>query len=141
VVAFVVSLIVTLGLTALVVPVAKRRPVGAPLSWGEAMVAATWAFGIMFLAYGVVPHQWLSWADNELNWRADKILHGWGDFLDKLPFVITYQAVRDIIVTGIYVVLFVAQVALWVWWQKRGERKEEPLQVTSTYGRPLARRG
>ena len=46
---------------------------GTPLTWGEAMVAATYVFFLMFWVYGVVPHQWLTWAQNELKWRSDAI--------------------------------------------------------------------
>ena len=27
----------------------------------------------MFWVYGMVPHLWLTWADNELKWRPDKL--------------------------------------------------------------------
>ena len=40
-VAFVASLLLTVALMALVPFFAKRRPVGTPLTWGEAMVAGT----------------------------------------------------------------------------------------------------
>jgi hypothetical protein len=139
VVAFVVSLVALVLATAVVVLVARRRPVGAPVTWGEAMIAATYAFFVMFLAYGIVPHQWLAWADNELNWRADKILYGPGDLFDKLPFTLTYQVIRDIVAAGIYVVFLGAQVALWMMWQNRGRTKPAELPVSS-YGRPLVKK-
>ena len=138
-VAFVMGL-VALGLAvAVVLVVARRRPVGAPVTWGEAMAAATYAFFVMFLAYGIVPHQWLAWADNELNWRADKILYGPGDLLDKLPFTLTYQVIRDVIAAGIYIVFLGGQVYLWSMWQARGKTKPAELPVSS-YGRPLVKK-
>ena len=33
------------------------------------MLGSVYVFGVFFLAYGVVPHQWLTHADNELDWR------------------------------------------------------------------------
>jgi hypothetical protein len=139
VVAFVVSL-VALGLTlGAVVAYARRRPPGAALTWGEAMLAATFAFFVMFLAYGIVPHQWLAWADNELNWRADKILYGPGDLFAKLPFTVTYQVLRDLIATGLYIVFLGGQVYLWSMWQARGKTKPAELPVSS-YGRPLVKK-
>ena len=138
-VAFVVSLVALVLATSVVVLVARRRPVGAPVTWGEAMIAATYAFFVMFLAYGIVPHQWLAWADNELNWRADKILYGPGDLFDKLPFTVTYQVIRDVVAAGIYVVFLGAQVALWMMWQNRGKTKPAELPVSS-YGRPLVKK-
>jgi len=139
VVAFVMGL-VALGLAvAVVLVVARRRPVGAPVTWGEAMAAATYAFFVMFLAYGIVPHQWLAWADNELNWRADKILYGPCDLLAKLPFTLTYQVIRDVIAAGIYVVFLGGQMYLWSMWQARGKTKPAELPVSS-YGRPLVKK-
>ena len=141
-VAFVVSVII---LFALVIPIplyARHRPVGAPLSWGEAMIAATYVFFIMFWAYGVVPHQWLTWADNELNWRPDKILNGPGDvFSDYLPFTITYQTIRDLVVVTIYAIELGGMIALWAIWQGRGDKKPGDEVATSRYGRPLVREG
>ena len=68
-VAFITSIIITVVLVIPFFIMKKRRPVGTPLTWGEAMVAATWAFFLMFWVYGVVPHQWLTMADAEWNWR------------------------------------------------------------------------
>ena len=150
-VAFIGSLLVTIVVTALVIPMAKRRPVGTPLTWGEAMVASVWAFFLMFWAYGLVPHLWLTWAGNELGWRPDKIVYGPWDILKPqsmegwLPVTITYQTLRDIIAVLIYVVLLVAQVWLWIWWQNRGKRAEAATaakaSATSEFGRPLVRKG
>lgn len=133
-VAFATSFLVTIVMTGGVLWYARRRPVGAPLTWGSAMVAATYVFLLMFLAYGVVPHQWLDWADNELSWRADQL------FLDTYVIDVTKQAVRDIIASGIYVVFLGAHIALWVLWQKRGEPTKRPTP-TSAYGRPLVKEG
>ena len=49
---------------------------GAGERTGEAMVAGTFVFAIMLVAYGVAPHQWQAYADNTLLWRADKLLVG-----------------------------------------------------------------
>jgi len=150
VVAFIASVLVTVALTALVIPMAKRRPVGTPLTWGEAMVASVYAFFLMFWAYGLVPHLWLTWSDNELGWRPDKILYGPFGVLKPQsvdgwnPVTITYQSIRDIVAVLIYVVLLGAQIALWVWWQNRGKRAEAAAtanaSATSEYGRPLVRK-
>lgn len=148
-VAFVTSLIVLFALAALIVPMAKRRPVGTPITWGEAMVASVYAFFLMFWAYGVVPHLWLTWADNELQWRPDKILYGPWDILQpqalggSFPMTITYQTLRDLLAVGIYVVFLGAQIAMWAWWQNRGKRaaEESTAVVESEFGRPLVRKG
>lgn len=145
-VAFVASIVVTF-LALIPVPIyAKRRPPGTPLSWGEALLAATYVFFLFWWAYGVVPHLWLTWADNELGWRADRVLYGFSDFLRPqseggwLPFTITFQTLRDLIAVVIYGVFLVLPIGFWAYWQGRGERKA-PEIVTTTYGRPLVRKG
>ena len=149
-VALVSALLILVVLCALVVPMSKRRPVGTPLTWGEAMVASVYAFFLMFWAYGVIPHLWLSWADNELQWRPDNLLYGPADLLKPqvqggwFPMTITYQTLRDLIAVGIYVVFLAGQMALWAWWQNRGKRAAAattPAVVESEFGRPLVRKG
>jgi len=147
-VAFTISVIITLLLVAPILWVMKRRPVGASLSWGEAMLSSTYVFLVLFWIYGVVPHQWLTYADSELAWRADRILEGpggWsttgeGLFEWALPFTLTYLVVRDLIAVLIYGIMLVGNVALWAMWQNRGKEAEAAIE-RSDYGRPLVREG
>jgi hypothetical protein len=136
-VAFSISMIALLLCVAIVVLYAKRRPAGTPVSWGEALVAAVFLFGTMFLAYGIVPHQFLAYADNQLRWRSDKIVMGPSNVIkDYVPFVVSYQAIRDILASGLYIVFLGVQGFLWTWWQRRGQVKPKALP-TSAFGRPL----
>ncbi len=149
VVAFVMSWLVLFASIAIVFVYAKRREPGTPLLWGEAMVAGTFAFFVMFWAYGVVPHQWLTLADNEWNWRPDRILYGPGEVFKpvdqggNLPLTITYKTLRDLIATGIYVVLLGAQIAMWAVWQGRADKQTAAAATAdvSDYGRPLVKGG
>ncbi len=159
-VAFLISLVLSGGMIAVILRVGKNRPVGTPLTWGEAFVAAIWVFTLLFLLYGVVPHQFLAWADNELEWRSDKIgipLGPLGGVLNgtlgikkgllfpngvPLPngtFILTAQVLRDILAAGIYIVFLLAQIKMWLWWQKRDQVKTDQGELTSPYGRPLVR--
>ena len=149
-VALATSILVVIAGVALALFVGRRRPVGTPLTWGEAFVAGTFVFAMMVVAYGVAPHQWLDYADNELLWRADKLLVGissegvvWGqqakDFGGTGRVVVNYQAVRDIIAAGFYIVFLGAQMYLWSAWQKRG-RTKAPAEVSSRFGRPVIRK-
>ncbi len=147
-VAFALSIVVTVALVGAILAYTKRRPVGTPVTWGEAMFGAMIVFFGMFWVYGVVPHQWLAWADNELNWRTDKLFVGPGGILraqaqgGSFPFTITYVVIRDIIASGIYVVGVGAQVAMWMGWQNRGKKAEAAEAVEfSSFGRPLVREG
>lgn len=139
-VAFVTAML--LGIVVLVVPFTiarKRRPVGTPLTWGQAMVGAVWMFFLMFWWYGVVPHQFLAWADNELGWRGDKVWHGPIGLLDKLPFDMNFLIARDLIVVNIYVAALAVNVAMWAAWQNRGKTKPTTDVARSEYGRPLVK--
>lgn len=140
-VAFVLSLLVAVGSIVGALRYMKRRPVGTPLTWGEAMLAATFVFFVLFLAYGVVPHQWLTWADNELNWRPDRILAGPGEIFTALPFELTYLVMRDVVVSVIYGAFLAAQVVLWKVWQGRGTAKPADRRELekSPFGRPLVK--
>lgn len=123
----------------------RRRPVGAPLTWGEAIAAATFAFGLMFWAYGVVPHQWLQWANNELGWTPSRKLLGPNDVLkNRLPFTLDYEKLRDVGVVVIYGIFLTAHVAMWARWNDRSKRADKRAQrelEPSTYGRPLVKQG
>jgi hypothetical protein len=158
--AFIASVIVLVLMVAILVAVARRRPVGQPLTWGEAFVAATYVFALLFVAYGVVPHQWLAMADNVFKWRDDKIgipigglargplrhfikppylLFPKGIPLTHGHFIVTAQVLRDVIAGGLYAVFVGGQLYGWAWWQKRGKQLAVPEIETSAYGRPLLR--
>jgi hypothetical protein len=151
VVAFITSLIVTVVLVAIAMWYGSRRPVGKTITWGEAMIAATYVFFILFWAYGMVPHLFLTWADNELKWRPDNLAYEYWSFLGFLkpqvqggwfPMTITMQAIRDLIVVLIYVGFLGFNIYAWAWWndrQKKADEKAKALE-TSEYGRPLVRK-
>jgi hypothetical protein len=140
VVALLVALILTFAMAAGVFAYGIKRPVGKPLTWGEALLGGTYIYALIFLMYGVVPHQWLTFADTTLKMRKDAVLAGPGSkgAVQWLPFTITKQTVRDIVVTMIYIVFLGAMIAGWSLWQNRGKAKPVAIE-TSTYGRPLVK--
>ena len=147
-VAFVLSSIIMLVFTGGIVAYSKRRPVGQPHTWGEAMIGAFLVFFLMFWAYGVVPHQWLVWAENELNWRSDKFFHGPGGLLKPQteggwnPLTINYLHIEHVIAVAIYGVILGGNIALWSIWQNRGKSQAaDNRPVRSSFGRPLVREG
>jgi hypothetical protein len=151
VVAFVTSLLLTAVLVAIAMWYGTRRAVGRAVTWGEAMIAGTYIFFIGFWAYGMVPHLFLTWADNELEWRPDNFTYEYWGFLGFLkpqseggwfPMSVTMQAIRDLIVVLIYVGFLAFNIWVWAWWnnrQKRADAKALELE-TSDYGRPMVRK-
>ena len=150
-VAFVTSLLLTVVLVAIAMAYGSRRPVGAPITWGQAMLGSVYIFFVAFWAYGMVPHLFLTWADNELNWRPDNLVYQYWSFLGFLkpqtaggwfPMTVTMQAIRDLLVVLIYVAFLGFNMYVWSWWnnrQKRADAKAQELE-TSDYGRPLVRK-
>jgi hypothetical protein len=147
VVALVASLLITILLVAGIVWYGKRRPIGAPLTWAEAMLAGTYCFMLAFLAYGIVPHQWLLLAENEWSWRADRIVVGPGNVLEPIalggwvPFTLTYRVLGDSVAVLIYVIALAVHVWLFAYWQDRAKARPAAAPVRSAYGRPLVKRG
>lgn len=146
-VAFGASVLVALLLMGVAVAYSRRRPVGAPLTWGEAMVAAVFTYFLMFWVYGVVPHQWLIWAENQMQWTKAKLVFGPGGILKPYkygghsPITLTYRVVSDSIAAIIYGIAIGLQVGIWMMWQNRGKKKAGTQVEVSKYGRPLVREG
>ncbi len=113
-----------------------------PTTWAEAMTGAVAVFALFTLAYGVIPHEWLTFANSYLNMASDRFVEWppWPFYeVVKLPF----SAIRDTVATLIYVVAIGANIVLWVRWQDRLTPAPEPTEGeatvvrTSRFGRPL----
>ncbi len=139
-VAFTGSLIVAALFAAGIVIYSKKRPVGQSMTWGEAMLGALYVTFGAFWTFGVVPHQWLSYAEGPLAMRGDAILAGPGStgWLQDFPVVISKATVSDFVAVNIYGVAFVLTIALWAVWQGRGADQADEVE-RSTYGRPLVK--
>jgi lysylphosphatidylglycerol synthetase-like protein (DUF2156 family) len=132
-----------LGLLAIVFAAVVSRDPRSPereTTWAEAMAGAMGVFALFTLAYGVVPHEWLTFANSYLNMSSDRFVSWPLERLAKIPF----SAIRDTVATLIYVVAIGGNIVLWVRWQQRLTPKPEPSAVetaapvrTSRFGRPL----
>ena len=140
-VAFIASLLITGLLTGVILAVARRRAPGQYLTWGEAFVAATFMTGYFLLIYGIVPNQWLLWADNELQWRKDQFFFGDAglNVFGRGRILLPKEALRDIVATVIYGAAIVGHIVGWLWWQRRGKKATSTAVETSRFGRPLLR--
>ena len=127
---------------------ADRRTPGESLTWGEAMVAAVYVFGLLFWLYGVIPHEYLNWADSELSWRPDKKVIGpegtWTWLSEGLwtsiPLTIHKQIFRDVIAVLLYAVGLGGFIWAFAFWNDRAKKAaaEAAVEKVSTYGGPLA---
>ena len=129
----------------IIIMVLMRRPKSErPATWAQCMAGAVGTFAMFALAYAIVPHEWITFADKYLQWGTTKFLVRSGQevlFL-KFPFDINMKAISDIIAVGIYVVMFGLNLFLFSAWQKRGQEKAETPDAapkTSRFGRPLRR--
>ena len=136
-VAFISTLVIGFAGVIAILLFGRRRPVGAPLSWGQAMAAATFSMFMLLWWYGVIPHQWLTYAEGELSWRPDKLIV---EPTGVVPITISYKTLADIIAVAIYGLGLTLHISMWAIWNDRG--KVKPVEApASRYGRPLVRKG
>lgn len=134
-VAFIGSFIVAFILIGAIVWYGRRRPASKPVTWGEAMVGATFVFFCMFWAYGVVPEAWINFFQNDLEWRPDQFLAGPHGTLLKGPISFSKAALGDVITTVIYAFMIGAHISLFSFWNRRGKLQQDEAR------RAAARRG
>jgi len=149
-VAFLASVIITGIMCGIIVAVGRHRPSGTPLTWGEALVAATFLFALMLMLYGVVPNQWLLWAGGDLGWRSDsfgiptpfgRLFEEGITFGGRGRIMISAQTIADVIAATIYGIGFVGQIVAWKKWQTRGRKSTAVGRVeTSAFGRPFMKK-
>lgn len=144
-VSFVGSFLVIFLMIGAIVAYGNKRPAGAPLTWGEAMVGSVIAFFCMFWAYGVVPQAWILWSANELKWRPDQYLTGPHGSLVKGPISFSKGGLADLITVLIYGFMINVHAVLFVFWNKRGQLQAAAARNEKTGRRrprnPLARKG
>jgi hypothetical protein len=138
-------------LVVLMIPViiALRKPKSdKPTTWAMAMAGAVYVFWLFLLAYAIIPHEFITFADKYLQWGKDKYviksttaMPGISSF--NWPISIDMQAVRDVAVVVLYNIFFVANIILFVKWQARkpkpegGEEAQAVVVGRSRFGRPL----
>ena len=120
-----------------------RRPKSElPPTWAQSMFGAAAVFALFLLIYGVVPHEWLTWADSGLNLREDRIL------IDTWAIDFSGRALRDIVATFFYIFFLGVNTWMWIAWQKRGTAKPKPAKAaatpepagTSAFSRPVTKK-
>jgi hypothetical protein len=136
---FGLALFVTVAGTAVGFYFLTRPKSDKPATWAQSMAGAMGVFALFLLAYGQLPHEWLTWADSSLGLREDKTL------IDTYPVQISGRALRDVVASGIYIVYLGINIFAWVLWQKRGTAKPKPAAApapagTSAFSRPVTKK-
>ena len=140
---FFISLLLCLVSFAVFMWMVRRPKSELPTTWAQAMLGATAVFALFLLIYGVVPHEWLTWADSSLGLREDKILF---NAFGAIEF--SGRALRDIVATVIYIVGLGINTWMWIAWQKRGTAKPKAAPAaatpepagTSAFSRPVTKK-
>lgn len=153
--AIIVDLVLLFWFVHTVALVASRKPKPADYkaTWAECYLGAVAVFALMGLAYAVVPHEWMTYANGYLQWgdtgkfvfqsNQDMLFFPW-----HWPFNFDYPALRDVVVSGIYVALLGLNLFLFVKWQDRKLVADEAPAAEATtpakrsrFGRPLRKGG
>ncbi len=138
--------LVVLGATTLALAGAAMLWVlNQPMTWTRATVAAMLAWVALVFYFGMVPSEWLNFAQTDLEWSSQNIALTIPPILVLGNNVeISYAAVKDIISGGYHIVMLVAAglFALEIQKMKDGRpaRAAKP-EPQSPYGRPLVRGG
>ena len=141
--ALITSIVITTLMIAGVIGYGKRRPIDRQTSWGEAMLGSAFVFMLLLMVFGVVPDRWVRLTDNEWGWSVEKMLFTEGQFIDGNPITfppmrMDLKKVSDIVVVIQHIVALVGLPLLWLWWQKR-DQKKAVAEPVSDFGRPLVK--
>lgn len=116
-----------------------------PMTWARATVAAFIAWIALVFYFGIVPSEWLNYAQSDLEWSAQ-------EFAFTIPPIlvlgnelrISFAVLTDSISGGYHVVMLTAAAILALQIQKMKEgpppSAERP-ELKSPYGRPLVKGG
>lgn len=116
-----------------------------PMTWARATIAAFLAWIALVFYFGIVPSEWLNFAQSDLEWSGQVVFVTIPAFLMLGNTVeISYSALTDMISGGYHVAMLgvAAVFALQVQKIKEGRPAGAgPAEAKSPYGRPLVRGG
>ncbi len=114
-----------------------------PMTWARATVAGMIAWLALVFFFGMVPSEWLNYAQTDLDWSSQRIA------LTIPPFLVlgntvelSWAAVKDSISMGYHLVMLGVAVVFALQVQKIKEGRPAtaaPAEKKSPYGRPLVR--
>jgi hypothetical protein len=115
------SLLLGIGIAVAVVWVRQPKRSTEPATWAASIVGALAVWALFALAYGVWPHEWLTFANSYLNWGKDTFLVRENQLFGGSfpPIDVPRYVLADIVAAGSYVVFGTINVYLFSAWQKR----------------------
>jgi len=124
------SLLLAIGIGIALIWIRQPKKSAEPPTWAAAILGSIAVWALMALAYGVWPHEWLTFANSYLNLGKDTFFvreNQWfgGSFP---PIDVPRYVLADSIAAGSYVVFGVLNVYLFSAWQKR--KVVEPVDAT-----------
>jgi hypothetical protein len=139
---FIISLLLCVVAGVIFMWLVRRPKSELPPTWAQSMLGASAVFALFLLIYGVVPHEWLTWADSSLGLREDRLL------IDTGIIDFSGRALRDIVASMIYIIFLGLNVVMWIMWQKRGTAKPKAAPAaatpepagTSAFSRPVTKK-
>lgn len=112
------------------------------MTWARASIGAFVFTTLMMILFGIIPNEWLTLAQSDLEWTPQRVLFTIPPGLVRGSEIdISLAAVKDMI-SGGYAVGAVGGVAVAMYqWQERTKRRATapPPQPVSRYGRPLTK--
>lgn len=114
---------------------------GRRMTWARASIGAFLFTGLMLVLFGVVPNQWLTLAQAELEWTPTKTFVTIPEALVLGNQVsISYAALKDMIAGGYSALMLIVIAVVMIKWQDHQKEKAsgapKPTPV-SRFGRPM----
>ncbi len=113
-----------------------------PLTWARASVGAALFTLQMMILFGIIPNEWLTLTQSELEWTPQRVAFTIPPWLVlNNDIQISYSAIKDI-VSGTYsAIVLVGTAGIMIRWQERQKQLQSgppPVEI-SEYGRPLVK--
>jgi hypothetical protein len=113
------------------------------MTWARATVAALISWLALVFFFGMVPSEWLNFAQTDLDWSSQRVAVSIPPILVLGNTVeLSWAMVKDSISMGYHVVMLVVSAVLALQIQKIKEGRPAgaaPVEKTSPYGRPLVK--
>ncbi|MGQ0826189.1 MAG: hypothetical protein ACT4OX_14360 [Actinomycetota bacterium] len=132
------SLVLLIGIAIAAYWLRRPKRSSEPATWAATIIGAIAVYGLMALAYGVVPHEWLTFASAHLNWGKDTFILTEDQFAANLPPLdVPKYVLADLVAVHLYVVFAVINIKMFAAWQQRKVAEQEAVSDDDGRSAPL----